>query len=238
MTSSGEQFAHAGPIKLCHETFGDPSALPMLLVMGLASQMVIWDDEFCEQLADRGFWVIRFDNRDIGRSTILRDRRPPKTWQLMVRDRRGASYTLDDMADDAIGLLDHLAVRKAHIVGVSMGGMIAQLIAIRHRERVLSLVSIMSTTGNRRVGRPIRAFSRTCCDASSANETGTSLTLSRPTAGSVHAHSPATPTACAPPAAASSTAASTPRASPVSSPRSSPRRTGPRACASSTCPRP
>ena len=143
-----------GPIKLCYETFGDPSATPMLLVMGLASQMVIWDDEFCEQLADRGFWVIRFDNRDIGRSTILRDRRPPKTWQLMVRDQRGASYTLGEMADDAVGLLDQLGVERAHVVGVSMGGMIAQLIAIRHRDRVLSLVSIMSTTGNRRVGRP------------------------------------------------------------------------------------
>ena len=126
----------------------------MLLVMGLASQMVIWDDDFCEQLADRGFWVIRFDNRDIGRSTILRDRRPPKTWQLIVRDRRGASYTLGEMADDAVGLLDQLGVERAHVVGVSMGGMIAQLIAIRHRDRVLSLVSIMSTTGNRRVGRP------------------------------------------------------------------------------------
>ncbi|HEV3055905.1 MAG TPA: alpha/beta hydrolase [Solirubrobacteraceae bacterium] len=154
MTRSGEQFAQVGQIKLCHETFGDPSATPMLLVMGLASQMVIWDDDFCEQLADRGFWVIRFDNRDIGRSTILRDRRPPKTWQLLVRDQRGASYTLGEMADDAVGLLDQLGVERAHVVGVSMGGMIAQLIAIRHRDRVLSLVSIMSTTGNRRVGRP------------------------------------------------------------------------------------
>ncbi len=154
MTSSGEQFAQVGPIKLCYETFGDSSATPMLLVMGLASQMLIWDDEFCEQLAERGFWVIRFDNRDIGRSTILRQNPPPKLWQLMVRDKRGASYALDDMADDAVGLLDHLGVRTAHVVGVSMGGMIAQLIAIRHRERVLSLVSIMSTTGNRRVGRP------------------------------------------------------------------------------------
>jgi pimeloyl-ACP methyl ester carboxylesterase len=154
VTSSGEQFAQVGPIKLCYETFGDPSATPMLLVMGLAAQMVIWDDDFCEQLAERGFWVIRFDNRDIGRSTILRDHRPPKTWQLTVRDRRAASYTLDEMADDAVGLLDHLGVEQAHIVGVSMGGMIAQLIAIRHRDRVLSLVSIMSTTGNRRVGRP------------------------------------------------------------------------------------
>jgi pimeloyl-ACP methyl ester carboxylesterase len=154
VTSSGEQFAQVGPIKLCYETFGDPSATPMLLVMGLASQMVIWDDEFCEQLAERGFWVIRFDNRDIGRSTILRENPPPKTWQLMVRDKRGASYKLDDMADDAVGLLDHLGVERAHVVGVSMGGMIAQLIAIRHRDRVLSLVSIMSTTGDRRVGRP------------------------------------------------------------------------------------
>jgi pimeloyl-ACP methyl ester carboxylesterase len=154
LTGSGEQFVTIGAITLCYETFGDPSATPLLLIMGLAAQMVLWDDEFCQQLADRGFWVIRFDNRDIGRSTILRDRRPPTAMQLLLRDKRCASYTLDEMADDAVGVLDHLGVQKAHVVGASMGGMIAQLVAIRHRERVLSLVSIMSTTGNRRVGRP------------------------------------------------------------------------------------
>ncbi len=152
--SSGEQFAHLGAIRLCYETFGDRSLPPLLLVMGLSSQMVMWEDEFCEKLASRGFWVIRFDNRDVGRSTIMRDSPVPSTRQLVLRDHRGAAYSLADMAADAAGLLGHLGVGAAHVVGVSMGGMIAQLIAINDPGRVLSLVSIMSTTGNRRVGRP------------------------------------------------------------------------------------
>ena len=122
--------------------------------MGLASQMILWDDEFCERLAAHGFWVIRFDNRDVGRSTIMRGARIPKRWQLLTRNARGAAYSLDEMAADAVGLLDHLGIGAAHVVGASMGGMIAQLIAIGHPDRVLSLVSIMSTTGNRSVGRP------------------------------------------------------------------------------------
>jgi pimeloyl-ACP methyl ester carboxylesterase len=141
-------------MKLCYETFGSPDSPPILLIMGLGSQMLLWDEEFCERLAAREFFVIRFDNRDIGHSTILRDAPVPKQWQLATRDPRGASYSLDDMAGDAVGLLDHLGLGAAHIVGVSMGGMIAQLIAINHPQRVLSLVSIMSTTGARRVGRP------------------------------------------------------------------------------------
>ena len=153
-SGSGEQFAQVGPIKLCYETFGEQSGEPLLLVMGLASQMVMWDDAFCEQLVEHGFFVIRFDNRDVGRSTILRDAPIPKRWQLLVRDKRGASYSLDDMAADAIGLLDELGVESAHVAGASMGGMIAQLLALNHTQRVRSLVSIMSTTGNRRVGRP------------------------------------------------------------------------------------
>jgi pimeloyl-ACP methyl ester carboxylesterase len=143
-----------GELELCYETFGASEAPPVLLVMGLASQMILWDDEFCELLAAQGFWVIRFDNRDIGRSTIMRGARIPKRWQLLTRSAGSAAYSLDEMAADAVGLLDHLEVGAAHIVGVSMGGMIAQLIAINHPDRVMSLVSIMSTTGNRRVGRP------------------------------------------------------------------------------------
>jgi len=153
-TASGEQFARVGQIKLCYETFGSESAQPLLLVMGLASQMVMWDDEFCEQLVERGFFVIRFDNRDVGRSTILREAHVPARWQLLVRDKRAAAYSLDDMAVDAIGLLDELGIDSAHVVGASMGGMIAQLLALNHTDRVRSLVSIMSSTGNRRVGRP------------------------------------------------------------------------------------
>lgn len=143
-----------GKLTLCYETFGGSEAPPLLLVMGLGSQMILWDDEFCERLAAHGFWVIRFDNRDIGRSTILREAPIPQRWQLLTRDSRGAAYSLNEMAADAVGLLDHLKIGAAHVVGASMGGMIAQLIAVNHPDRVLSLVSIMSTTGNRRVGRP------------------------------------------------------------------------------------
>jgi pimeloyl-ACP methyl ester carboxylesterase len=156
VTASGEQFASVGDLKLCYETFGEEGAPPLLLVMGLASQMLLWDEEFCEQLAARGFRVIRFDNRDVGRSTVLRGARVPTRWQLLLRHASGAAYTLGTMADDAVGLLEQLGIAAAHVVGVSMGGMIAQLVAIRHPERVRSLVSIMSTTGNRRVGRPNR----------------------------------------------------------------------------------
>ncbi len=143
-----------GELELCYETFGAADAPPLLLVMGLASQMILWDEEFCELLAAEGFWVIRFDNRDSGRSTIMRDAGVPGRWRLLTRDARSSAYSLDEMAADAVGLLDHLKVAAAHVVGVSMGGMIAQLIAVNHSDRLLSLVSMMSTTGNRRVGRP------------------------------------------------------------------------------------
>jgi pimeloyl-ACP methyl ester carboxylesterase len=151
---STEQFARVGDIRLCYDTFGDRTLPPILLVMGLASQMVMWEDEFCETLAARGFWVIRFDNRDVGRSTIMRDSPVPSRLQLALRERRSAAYSLADLAADGAGLLDQLGIGAAHVVGASMGGMIAQLMAINHPARVLSLVSIMSTTGNRRVGNP------------------------------------------------------------------------------------
>jgi pimeloyl-ACP methyl ester carboxylesterase len=148
-----EQLAQVADLKLCYETFGVPEAPPMLLVMGLGAQMLLWDEEFCRRLADHGFWVIRYDNRDIGRSTILRHLPVPTIAQLLRRDPRAAAYSLDDMAGDAVGLLDHLDIDAAHVIGVSMGGMIAQLLAIHAPDRVLSLASIMSSTGNRRVGR-------------------------------------------------------------------------------------
>jgi pimeloyl-ACP methyl ester carboxylesterase len=153
-TSSGEQTAQVGDLELCYETFGSSDAAPLLLIMGLASQMLLWDEQFCEQLASRGFFVIRFDNRDIGRSSHLRGAVIPTRWQLLRRSAKGAAYTLDEMAQDTVGLLDHLEIPAAHVVGVSMGGMIGQLLAINHPDRVLSLVSIMSTTGNPRVGKP------------------------------------------------------------------------------------
>jgi pimeloyl-ACP methyl ester carboxylesterase len=149
-----ERVAPVGSVELCFDTFGDPADQPLLLIMGLASQMVLWEDDFCALLAEQGRWVIRFDNRDVGRSTILRSAGVPSRIQLLRRDPRAAAYTLEQMADDAAGLLDHLRIERAEIVGASMGGMIAQALAIHHPDRVSSLVSIMSTTGNRRVGRP------------------------------------------------------------------------------------
>ncbi|WP_370945058.1 alpha/beta fold hydrolase [Amycolatopsis sp. cg5] len=145
-----ETIARVNGIEICYETFGEPSARPLLLIMGLGGPMIWWDDEFCRSLVDRGFYVIRFDNRDVGRSTKMHGRISP----LATYWLRTAPYTLDDMADDAAGLLDELGVRAAHVAGASMGGMISQTLAIRHPDRVISLTSIMSTTGNRLVGRP------------------------------------------------------------------------------------
>ena len=146
-----ESFCTVGDVELCYETFGDSSDQPLLLVMGLGVQMIGWHEDFCRELAERGHYVIRYDNRDVGRSTHFRG--VPTVRELLVRRFRRLAYTLDDMADDAAGLLDHLGIDSAHVVGVSMGGMIAQVLALRHPERVRSLVSIMSTTGSRRVGQ-------------------------------------------------------------------------------------
>jgi pimeloyl-ACP methyl ester carboxylesterase len=154
-----EQFCDAGDIRLCYETFGDPADPTILLVMGLATQMIAWPDEFCSDLAGRGFQVVRFDNRDVGRSSRVRAR-PPTMWQLVRRDKSAAAYTLDDMAGDAVGLLDCLGVERAHVVGASMGGMIAQILATRYPDRVLSLVSIMSNTGHRWTGQPAPAITK------------------------------------------------------------------------------
>jgi pimeloyl-ACP methyl ester carboxylesterase len=140
-------------IELCYETFGDPADPTALLVMGLATQMIAWHDDFCEELAGRGFHVVRFDNRDVGRSTHVKGA-PPTLLQLVRRDKRAAHYLLSDMADDAAGLLRELDLAPAHVIGASMGGMIAQTLAARHPESVSSLTSIMSTTGNRWVGQP------------------------------------------------------------------------------------
>ena len=149
-----EQFADLGEITLCYETFGDPSEEALLLVMGLGTQMVAWHEDFCRRLADRGFFVIRYDNRDVGRSTRLDDVPPPSPIELATRRFKQLAYTLEDMADDGARLLDHLGIERAHVVGASMGGMLAQIIAVRHADRVLSLTSIMSTTGGRWVGQP------------------------------------------------------------------------------------
>jgi pimeloyl-ACP methyl ester carboxylesterase len=151
-----EQFADLGDITLCYETFGDPQDPTLLLIMGLATQMIGWHEDFCAQLAGRGFHVVRFDNRDTGRSTHIKGP-APTVGQLARRSKKAAHYRLTDMADDAAGLLDHLGVDQAHVVGASMGGMIAQTLAIRHPQRVLSLVSIMSNTGAQLSGQPALA---------------------------------------------------------------------------------
>lgn len=149
-----EQFCDVGRgVRLCYETFGDPANPPLLLVMGLGMQMIAWDVDFCEQLAARGFHVVRFDNRDTGRSTHMTDPLPTVR-QLIRRRLPPGRYRLSDMATDAAELLHRLDLAPAHIVGVSMGGMIAQTVAAEHPAVVSSLVSIMSNTGNRWRGQP------------------------------------------------------------------------------------
>jgi pimeloyl-ACP methyl ester carboxylesterase len=149
-----EQLCTVGDgVELCFETFGDPEAPAILLTMGLATQMLGWHEDFCAELADRGFHVIRFDNRDCGRSQRMNGA-VPSTLQLLRRDKRAAGYTLDDMAGDGVGLLDHLGIEAAHVIGASMGGMIAQTMAARYQDRVLSLTSMMSNTGARWSGQP------------------------------------------------------------------------------------
>jgi pimeloyl-ACP methyl ester carboxylesterase len=154
------RFARANGIDICYEIFGDPAAEPLLLIMGLGAQMVIWDDAFCEQLAARGFRVIRFDNRDIGQSSTLHGGRRLTPFELiklrLFHIPVAAPYKLIDMARDTVGLMDALGIASAHLVGASMGGMIAQELALSFPERVRSLTSIMSTTGNPRIPPPTR----------------------------------------------------------------------------------
>src|SRR5262245_36385746 len=131
--SSGELFAPVSPgIELCYETWGDPSGEPLLMLMGLSSPLTWWDPELCSVLARRGFHVITFDNRDVGRSTKLRDHvtRGMLVNAFVSGGHAHAPYSMTDMANDALGLLDHLGIESAHVVGVSMGGMIAQTMAI------------------------------------------------------------------------------------------------------------
>jgi pimeloyl-ACP methyl ester carboxylesterase len=148
-----EERARVGSVELVYETIGDPADAPMLLVMGLGMQLIHWDRRLCELLAERGFHVIRFDNRDAGLSTKIRGR-VPNLMRLMAGLPTRVPYLIDDMASDTFGLLDHLEIERAHLVGTSMGGMIAQTMAIQRPGRVLSLASMLSTTGDRRVGTP------------------------------------------------------------------------------------
>jgi pimeloyl-ACP methyl ester carboxylesterase len=136
----------ANGMEIEYETFGDPKSVPLLLVGGLGSQLLSWDEEFCEQLRDRGFFVIRYDNRDAGLSTKFEAAGEPDLLAAFGGNADPA-YDLDDLADDAVGVLDALGIDAAHVVGVSMGGFIAQLVAINHPDHVLSLTSIMSGPG-------------------------------------------------------------------------------------------
>lgn len=138
----------ANGIQIEYDTFGDSSSPALLLIMGGGSQMIYWEVEFCEVLAKKRHFVIRFDNRDIGLSTKFEKAGIPDMMAVMKGKPANLAYTLEDMADDAVGLLVALGIEKAHICGASVGGMIAQVISYRHPERVLSLTSIMSSTGN------------------------------------------------------------------------------------------
>ena len=150
----------ANGIQLAWQAFGDPSRPTVLLVMGLGAQMIGWDDGLCGMLAAHGYHVVRFDNRDAGRSTYLRGTTVPNRFALIAAAMRGrhlvVPYTLRDMADDTVGLLDALGIRRAHVVGASLGAAIGQEMAIRHPRRLLSLTSIMGMTGNMRLLRPRR----------------------------------------------------------------------------------
>jgi pimeloyl-ACP methyl ester carboxylesterase len=145
-------------IELEYETFGSPDDPTLLLVMGFTAQLIAWDDRFCETLAERGLHVVRFDNRDCGLSSTF-DGQPADPAAVMAARLSGAPvpevpYDLSDMAADAVGLLDHLNVTRAHVMGASMGGMIVQTMAIEHADRLASMVSVMSMPGDPSVGRP------------------------------------------------------------------------------------
>jgi pimeloyl-ACP methyl ester carboxylesterase len=150
-----------GDVDLCFETFGDPGDPAVMLIMGLGMQMRAWPDDLCRLIADEGHYVVRFDNRDCGGSTHYDRVPPPSLGALVTRRIRRPAYTLGDLADDAAGLLDQLGIGSAHVVGASMGAMIGQVLAARHPRRVLTLTSIMGSTGSLRSGQPSpRLYSR------------------------------------------------------------------------------
>ena len=149
---SKEKCIMVNKIEINYDTFGNSSDPAILLIMGLASQMILWKEEFCQALASQGFYVIRFDNRDVGLSSKISNAPVPDVMKIMAALQQGQQvnvpYTLSDMAKDAIELLDALKISTAHVVGISMGGMIAQTMAIEYPTRVKTLTSISSTTGN------------------------------------------------------------------------------------------
>ena len=148
MRIGDEHRAPVNGIELAFQELGEPDGEPIVLVMGLATQMIHWDLGFCELLAAEGFRVVRFDNRDIGHSTYV-DRGVPNRTAMLLGLRRGLAYTLEDMADDVAGLIEHLGLESAHVVGASQGGMIAQVLGYRRPERVRTLGLIMTGSGKR-----------------------------------------------------------------------------------------
>jgi pimeloyl-ACP methyl ester carboxylesterase len=148
---TGVRRVRANGIEIAYETYGDPSASPVLLVMGLGTQMIAWPDEFCEQIAACGHYVIRFDNRDSGLSTHLTEMRAPHPVGAYF-GRAKPPYTLDDLADDTIGFVDALGLDSVHLVGISMGGYIAQTVAVKYPHRLRSLTLMMTSTGSKIVG--------------------------------------------------------------------------------------
>lgn len=141
------EYATVGEHRIAYDTFGDPSNPTLLMVMGLGAQLIHWDPLLCNALAERGFHVVRFDNRDIGLSTHYPDNPPPKIISIALGFRSSAPYRLSDFAADGIGLLDHLGIDRAHVVGASLGGAIVQTMAIEHPDRVLSMTSVMGPSG-------------------------------------------------------------------------------------------
>jgi pimeloyl-ACP methyl ester carboxylesterase len=157
LPSAEVQHTAVGDIHIAYNTLGKPIDPPVLLISGLGAQLIAWDDAFCQELVDRGMFVIRFDNRDVGLSSHLARGSLAHSTATTAGAPPTAPYTLADMAADAAGVIDSLGLDSAHVVGISLGGMIAQILAIEHPERVRSLTSIMSTTGNDRVGQPTEA---------------------------------------------------------------------------------
>jgi pimeloyl-ACP methyl ester carboxylesterase len=223
----------ANGIELVYETFGDEADPPLLLIMGLGVPRFGWDDRFCRALVERGLWVIRFDNRDVGESTHIRGAAPPDLGAALTGDASSASYRLEDMADDTASLVDALGIESAHVVGASMGGMIAQTLVIRHPERVRSLTSIMSTVALT-VGSPRQEALEALLAPPRRLAASTSSGASTPRAYSARPASRSTRIASASSRGAPGTPATTPRASSASCWRCWPRATAPRRCARST----